>query len=114
MPETANGHGLHVMTVPAKDSPVSELIETVGASSRSTAARAMATTARRKKAEVLLDAVGGDVSKAIRAGKSTELPLRGGERRAGHHRIFSAAAAVVIRHLLVRALPSIPRSRPSP
>ena len=114
MPEIANGHGLQRDDCASEDSPVSELIETVGAASRSTAARAMATTARRKKAEALLDAVGGDVSKAIRAGKSTELPLRGGERRAGHHRIFSAAAAVVVRHLLVRALPSIPRSRPYP
>ena len=40
--------------------------------------RAMATTARRKKAEAFLETVGGDVSKAIRAGKSTDLPLMGG------------------------------------
>ena len=38
----------------------------------------MATTARRKKAEAFLETVGGDVSKAIRAGKSTDLPLMGG------------------------------------
>jgi hypothetical protein len=38
----------------------------------------MATTARRKKAEAFLETVGADVSKAIRAGKSTDLPLRGG------------------------------------
>ena len=42
--------------------------------------RAMATTARRKKAEAFLETVGGDVSKAIRAGKSTDLPLMGGTR----------------------------------
>ena len=40
----------------------------------------MATTARRKKAEAFLETVGGDVSKAIRAGKSTDLPLMGGTR----------------------------------
>ena len=38
----------------------------------------MATTARRKKAEAFIETVGGDVSKAIRAGKSTDLPLMGG------------------------------------
>ena len=44
--------------------------------------RAMATTARRKKVEAFLETVSGDVSKAIRAGKSTDLPLRGGRSRA--------------------------------
>ena len=41
MPETANGHGLQRDDCASEDSPVSELIETVGAASRSTAARAM-------------------------------------------------------------------------
>lgn len=109
VPETANGQ--------AKDSPVSELIdETAGAAPRwSTAARAMATTARRKKAEALLDAVGGDVSKAIRAGKSTELPLRGGARRAGHRRILlgGGGGGAVVNPPPSRPRPSVHPSFPS-
>lgn len=107
VPETANGQ--------AKDSPVSELVETAGAAPRSTAVRAMATTARRKKAEALLDAVGGDVSKAIRAGKSTELPLRGGARRAGHRRILlgGGGGGAVVNPPPSRPRPSVHPSFPS-
>jgi hypothetical protein len=90
-------------------------IETAGAAPRSTAVRAMATTARRKKAEALLDAVGGDVSKAIRAGKSTELPLRGGARRAGHRRILlgGGGGGAVVNPPPSRPRPSVHPSYPS-